>query len=475
MVKAVGYELPSAGANLHSDEDRLALGIQSQPNGTAFSSRIFTGLAARVMRRLGAAFVVRPPSLVIFTPLAVAATLFISLVIGLTAAQVSGDMPGSFGIVLLVFASLPISLFTTIFLSIVMPSRAYASSSPAKAFLSSYCPYVLGSAAGIWGAIWLGTLLPLDYEPLPNVWTAAIGVGGPLTWLLLGMVSNHLAATAERRREIEQGLDELRESRHRLMVVHEQTKKEVAGLLHGRVQGRMIVLGHWLRECQESLRENPSEAAEGLERVSKLLQEIRDQELRSITRQLYPSITRTGLPSAVNSLADRFRSMLSVDVIIDSSISKLDSPLHQGLNESTRLVVYRVAEEALGNVAKHSGAQKARINLGLSETAQEVVLEIWDNGRGFDQSQTGPGHGLLTMEDYVVPLGGSVTVRSSVGMGTSVKAWVPVHSARVPQEAWVSHLKDLHMEAYQQPDAPTNGAEEPRVLSDTVLTTATAD
>ena len=459
MAKAVGYEIPAAGANLYPGEQDQTAGVPRRSIKSTLPGLVLSSFMSRIMSRVEAMFVVRPPSLVIFTPLAVAATLFMSVVMGLAAAQVSGDMPGSFGIVLLVFASLPISLFTTIFLSIVIPSRAYASSSPAKALLSSYCPYVLGSLTGIWGAIWMGTVLPLDYEPLTNVWKMTIAAGGPLVWLLLGMVSNHLAATAERRREIEQGLDELRESRHRLMVVHEQTKKQVAGLLHGRVQSRMIVLGHWLRECQDGLRDGSTDVAEGLEKVSKLLHEIRDQELRSITRQLYPSIIRTGLPSAVNSLADRFRPMLSVDVVIDSSISELDSPLRPGgLSESTRLVIYRVAEEALGNTAKHSGAQQARINLSLSGTAQEAVLDIWDDSCGFDQSKTGPGHGLLTMEDYVVPVGGSVKVQSAVGMGTTVRAWVPVSSASAPREDWVSHLKTPHIEApRQQTGRPTNG------------------
>ena len=209
------------------------------------------------------------------------------------------------------------------------------------------------------------------------------------------------------------------------MVVHEATRKEIAGLLHGRVQSRLVVLGHWVKECQDSLKDGPKEVVERMENVNKLLQEIRDQELRSITRQFYPAIIRTGLPSALNSFADRFRSIFSVDVEIDEGIYELESPVRPSLNESLRLTLYRVTEEALSNVAKHAQATEAKVRVSLSDS-QNVLLEVQDNGHGFQPSNGAVGHGLLSMEDYIEASGGTVEVKSGVGMGTVVVASVPL-------------------------------------------------
>ena len=366
----------------------------------------------------------RPLSLAIFTSVAVAITLFIALIMALISSQISGDLTVALGAFILVVTALPIALLVTIFLAIVIPYRAYKSLSTPVSLLSSYAPCVIGSLAGIGGALWLGNLFPSENDPPANVWRWTMVGVAPVCWLVIGVLASHLADTVERRRDYERSMEEMVESRHRLMQVHEQTRKEVAGLLHGRVQGRLVVLGHWLKECQNQLKDGPEDALEKLNEASKLLLEIRDQELRSITRQLYPSIIRTGLPSALNSLADRFRDMFAVELRIDEGIAELESPMRPKLNESLRLTVYRVTEEALGNSAKHSQAEEATVSVSLSPTG-ELHLVIEDNGHGFNTLIAPQGQGLLSMEDYVIALGGTIEVSSAPGLGTKVMASFP--------------------------------------------------
>ena len=217
----------------------------------------------------------RPPSLAIFTSLAVTITLFIALVMGLVSSQISGDVSEAFKGFLLVVVPLPIALSTSIFLSVTIPYRAFASTSIAVSISASYLPYAVAVLVGVLVGVWLGNLLPFGYDSLGGVWRWSIIAGGPVTWLLTGLLSNHMAAMVERRREYEKGLEELMESRHRIMLVHEQTRKEVAGMLHGRVQSRLVVLGHGLKECQGNLKNGPTEAVESLENATKLLQEVR--------------------------------------------------------------------------------------------------------------------------------------------------------------------------------------------------------
>ena len=216
-----------------------------------------------------------------------------------------------------------------------------------------------------------------------------------------------------------------RESRQRLILAHEQTKKEVANLIHAQVQSRLLVLGFWLKDCQELLEGGPTEAIERLGNARTILGEIIEQDLRSITRHLYPSIIRVGLPSALNSLAERFRCLFDVQVDMDGRVAEIEEPISSGFRDDLRLAVYRVVEEALTNVAKHSKATKTRIFLEFS-SPEEICLTVQDDGQGFEPRDATPGHGQLSMEDYVEAQGGRLEVHSAPGLGTTVKAWIPV-------------------------------------------------
>ena len=273
MGTAVRYESPSGETTSPFSlegawpaEDRhqprsIALPVDGEtgPRWSNYSGRVapfLLGIYARLLSLIEMVFVTRPPSLIIFTSVGVTATLFMALVTGITSAQISGDLSGALGAVLLVVVSLPIVLLSAIFLAVAVPYRVFASSSKLVAMTSSYLPYVLGALTGIWATTWLSGFLPFEYQALTGPWKWTIAVAGPGLWLVVGLVSNHLASMAEHQRGYEKGMDELRESRHRIMLVHEQTRKEVAGLLHGRVQGRMVVLGHWLKDCQERFKDD---------------------------------------------------------------------------------------------------------------------------------------------------------------------------------------------------------------------------
>jgi signal transduction histidine kinase len=218
---------------------------------------------------------------------------------------------------------------------------------------------------------------------------------------------------------------EARESRQRIILGHEKIRKEVSNLLHSQVQSRLIVLEYCLKDCQDLLGEGPTEVQERLANARAILREIIEQDLRSITRQLYPSIIQTGLPSALSSLADRFHRIFNVETDIDKDLVGLEGSVPSGLSDSLRLTVYRLAEEALTNVAKHAHADKARLTVKLSSSA-EIFLAVQDDGDGFDSESMTPGQGVLSMRDYTSALGGRMEVDSAPGWGTTVRAWFPL-------------------------------------------------
>ena len=220
-------------------------------------------------------------------------------------------------------------------------------------------------------------------------------------------------------------MEDLKESRHRILLAHEQTRKAVANLLHAQVQSRLLVLEYWLKDCQELLTDEHPEVLGRLKNARSILGEIIEHDLRSIIRHLYPSIIRIGLPSALNSLAERFQGIFEVTIDIDETISEIESSMSSGLSVELRLSLYRVVEEALTNVAKHSQASKVLICLGFSSDT-EIYLTIEDDGRGFIPSEALLGDGHLSMEDYVEALDGRLLVDSTPGQGTKVSAWVPI-------------------------------------------------
>src|SRR5207253_2141674 len=87
--------------------------------------------------------------------------------------------------------------------------------------------------------------------------------------------------------------------------------------------------------------------------------------------------------------------------------------------------VYRTAQEALQNVAKHARAQS--VELALEQIGSEMILRIKDDGRGFDADRSYPGHlGLQSMRERTAAVGGALHIQSSPGQGTSIEARLPV-------------------------------------------------
>jgi len=94
--------------------------------------------------------------------------------------------------------------------------------------------------------------------------------------------------------------------------------------------------------------------------------------------------------------------------------------------------LYRLTQEALGNVVKHAQASCVRVRFQLTHPgAGQLLLEISDDGIGFDPSAARPGHmGLRTMAERAAALGGTLEVSSRPGSGTAVRVTVPLGGAQ---------------------------------------------
>ena len=149
------------------------------------------------------------------------------------------------------------------------------------------------------------------------------------------------------------------------------------------------------------------------------------EEIRRAVSLLGPAILDdVGLVAAIQRLCDDFgeRSDLRIDC-------ELDLPARSGLSPALESVCYRVAQEALTNVARHAEATQVDVRLALH--SHTVHLEIRDNGRGLDtaapprpRGATG-GRGLVGMRERVELLGGTIQIEGRPGAGTRVIVDLP--------------------------------------------------
>ena len=95
------------------------------------------------------------------------------------------------------------------------------------------------------------------------------------------------------------------------------------------------------------------------------------------------------------------------------------------LSQETKHMLYRVAQEALHNIVKH--ARATIVNLQLAGEENEFILEVRDNGRGFNPADPFPGHlGLRSMHERVTRMGGTLAIESVPGQGTCVGVRIPI-------------------------------------------------
>jgi len=171
------------------------------------------------------------------------------------------------------------------------------------------------------------------------------------------------------------------------------------------------------RECEGVV------AKERMELVRSLSQSALE-EVRTLAVSVYPRVLDDlGLPAALDWLSRQAHdeAQLAVTASIDVGGVRF--------SHSTASALYRVAQEAIRNVQRHSRATRASIELHVEGSS--AVLEISDNGIGFDLAdaeQRRPGMGLFAMRERLGLVGGEATIQSTPGRGTTVRARVPLQT-----------------------------------------------
>jgi signal transduction histidine kinase len=197
-----------------------------------------------------------------------------------------------------------------------------------------------------------------------------------------------------------------------------QERQHLSRELHDSVSQAFYGICLSAHSALEALGSDPCEARASLEHLL-VYTEVGLAEIRALLFELRPELLETeGLVVALRKRVVMLQthSRLPVEVLLEAEPA---IPLE------SKHALYRVAQEALHNVVKH--AQAGRVTLRLTGGAQELVLAISDDGRGFDTAASFPGHlGLRSMQERVTQLDGVLSIESARGAGTTVIARVPL-------------------------------------------------
>jgi signal transduction histidine kinase len=211
-------------------------------------------------------------------------------------------------------------------------------------------------------------------------------------------------------------IEELRESRRRIVTAQDARARALERNLHDGAQQQLVALAVKQRLAESLVEHDPAKAKAILGEIQ---EETRDalETLRDLARGIYPPLLADqGLEAALTSQARK--------AVVAVEIAAIGVARH---TPEVEAAVYFCCLEALQNVAKYATATRAWIR--LTQDAGTLRFEVGDDGAGFDTSVTSFGTGLQGMTDRLDAIGGAVRVKSALGEGTTVIGTIPVASA----------------------------------------------
>jgi signal transduction histidine kinase len=259
-------------------------------------------------------------------------------------------------------------------------------------------------------------------------------VKGQVDSKLLGRSMRYaIARKAAEQAMIQQGValakaDDLQRSRQRLITVHEQVRRAVAAQLHDGVQEKIQAEADRLREFLYVTDPTP-ETTRALSEVIDGLTELSGQQIGALGRQLYPATLSQGLVPTLQflqSLGDQSEAAPVIEIALDDELVRQEAADHNLVPEPVALAIYRIAEEALANVARHAKAGKVTLRLDPLQQKGWWRLTVKDDGQGFDLAGVRQGLGIATMQDYARAMGGECVIQSAPGEGTEITAALPL-------------------------------------------------
>jgi signal transduction histidine kinase len=233
-------------------------------------------------------------------------------------------------------------------------------------------------------------------------------------------ISEHRqTATALRKSEVQ-----LRKLSRQILEAQENERRMIAREIHDSIGGSLAAIKFALEEKLESMDKNPQPKVISLEKIISYV-DTTIKETRRISAQLRPSLLDDiGLLATISWFCRDFEKLYpEIRIHQQLNVSEDEVP------EILKVVVYRIMQEALNNVGKHSEATEVRLQVDKRDN--HLQLRITDNGRGFDpaekfsDSTVAGGFGLSGMRDRALLCDGKFEISSEIRKGTKMRVSLP--------------------------------------------------
>ena len=235
-----------------------------------------------------------------------------------------------------------------------------------------------------------------------------------------GLVLKNVGLTAD----LQARLEDLRASRQRLVAAQDNERRRLERNLHDGAQQHLVAIKVKLGLVEMLATRDPEKAKATLVALKRDADEALET-LRDLARGIYPPLLADkGLAAALQSQAGKATLPVRVDA---DGVGRYP--------QETEAALYFCTLEALQNVQKYAAASAATVRLRAE--GKQLLVEVADDGRGFDVTAVTRGAGLTNMEDRLDALGGTLQIESTPGVGTILRATVPVSHA-VPVAVSVS-------------------------------------
>jgi PAS domain S-box-containing protein len=210
----------------------------------------------------------------------------------------------------------------------------------------------------------------------------------------------------------------------KLIEAQELERARIGRELHDDINQRLAMVAVEL----EQLQDDPSEVQERVQKLRKELVNISD-DVQALSHELHSAkLEYLGVVVGIRSWCKEFGEHHGINVNFKADIA---SPISSEIS----LTLFRILQEALHNAVKHSGVKQAEVH--LSEHSNEIHLTIRDSGKGFeiDAAKQGRGLGLVSMEERVRLVNGTIVIESRPMAGTCIRVGIPFKPEQIAQRA----------------------------------------
>jgi signal transduction histidine kinase len=233
---------------------------------------------------------------------------------------------------------------------------------------------------------------------------------------------------------------ELVEEKERIVKVDEEARKKLARDLHDGATQSIAAIAMRMSYIYKLIERSPNDVIAELKKVEDLARKT-TKEVRHILFTLRPLVLETqGLMVALNQLAEKMGETYQQAVTI-----RVEREVESYLDHHQQGIIFYIIEEAVNNARKH--AQASLITVTLKRLPDSVMIEIQDNGVGFDMSRVSSTYdlsgslGLINMRERAELLHGSLSIESSEDSGTKITVLIPFHAPDMTPVGGVPSLK----------------------------------